>query len=66
MYLLIYPSTSCCAEKGEYKHEITDDMHRVTLCLEKQGTTVYKLDRLTEVTNIEITYDETTKETEDD
>ena len=64
MYLLLYPS-SYNPEPGEYRFEITDDMHKVSETLKKEHGRVYKL-ALPELKDLVITYEETTMEMQDD
>ena len=48
---------------GDYFSHFTDDIHVVHEALEN-GARVYKLDSLTELKKIEVTYQEVTMETE--
>ncbi len=63
MYMILQMTHSNSGFSSGYMPIFTDDMYRVSVALETKGTKVYKLDGLTEVTRIDITYQEITKET---
>lgn len=65
MYLILYPKNNSL---GQHKHVVfesvfTEDKYYVAQCLEEAGVKAYKLDSLTELTEIEVTFQEVTKET---
>ena len=50
----------------EFVSNFTTDMRKVAESLKEPGVKVYKLDSLTEVKNIEVTYQEIVKEMTDE
>lgn len=61
MYMIIFPQKGMCLG-----NKFTDDLHRVSESLKDPEVRVYKLDGLTRITQVEITYQEITEETEDE
>lgn len=67
MYMILFPQKGMCSGNtdGIYQSLFTDDLHRVSGALREPGVSVYKLDGLTRITQVEITYQEITEETSD-
>jgi hypothetical protein len=51
---------------NNFHAEFTNDIHRVYESLLKEGVVVYKLDRLTQITDVEMNYKEIVKEMTDE
>ncbi len=66
MYMIIRPKSGICADKGEYYIDVTDDMQIVFNAVSQDGVTVLKLDTLTRVTEMEVSYKEITLEQPDE
>ncbi len=65
MYLILISSEDPLHQRKPnscYQSYFTDDIEKVSKCL-KDGAAVYKLDTLTKVKDIEVTYQEITEET---
>jgi len=64
MYLILYPSNRMVSgpDKEVFDSIYTIDMHRVSKALSEKEVRVFKIDSLTEIKSIDITYQEVTKE----
>ena len=67
MYLILFEHQGISGtHQGTYEHIFTTDMHRVSKALESKECRVFKVDSLTEVKEIEVTYQEIVKEMKDE
>lgn len=63
MYLILYPQNNGINYSADiFQPSCTSDMQKVSEALKKTGVRVYKLDSLTEITGVDITYQEIPKE----
>lgn len=68
MYLILQPSHSPISGTRHKRYEsfFVDDINLVSQQMEEPGTIVYKLDSLTQLKDVEVTYQEITVETADE
>ncbi len=65
MYLILYPSRGMISisQNNEcFDSVFTHDLHRVSEALKINGVRVYKIDSLTEIKSVEVSYTEVPKE----
>jgi hypothetical protein len=68
MYLILQPSHSPISgtKHRHYQSFFVDDINLVSQQIDEPGTIVYKLDSLTQLKDVEVTYQEITEETKDE
>lgn len=67
MYLILFPNTSMLrTNNNTWEHVFTQDMYRVSQALNQPEVKVFKLDGLTEIKEIEVTFQEIPKEMKDE
>lgn len=65
MYLILTEYTDMCGYvSGKFEPMFTSDLHRVSFALKKENVRVFKIDTITEVKEVEVSYNEITTEME--
>lgn len=58
MYLILYPTKNLVGNSGYFESRFTTEVNEVSESLMRDGVRVFKMDNLTEIEEIHVTYEE--------